>query len=237
MALNIEYYFQQTEKFPFPGFFDGVENAFEVLKKSDQLLKDILITPNVTEMRGESHGSGATYYGNYFIDEGTVIYNDVTIIGPVYIGRNCEISHGAVIRPYTIISDNCSVGHGSEVKRSVLLGGSKVASLAFCGDSVLGASARIGSGVITANRKFNQTDVTVKDEDGERTDLGGSYFGCVLGDSARLGANSVTQPGTHIGPYTWIYPGTTVRGFIPRAKRVYNAENLVFEENEIIDLS
>jgi bifunctional UDP-N-acetylglucosamine pyrophosphorylase/glucosamine-1-phosphate N-acetyltransferase len=235
MSTSIDYYFNKTEAFVFPGFFDGLTKTFDILPKAEQLLKDILVTPNVTEMRGTEKGGGASYYGNYFIDEGTVIYNDVTIIGPVYIGRNCEISHGAVIRPYTIISDNCSVGHGSEVKRSVLMKGAKVASLAFCGDSILGASARIGSGVITANRKFNQSEVTIRDE-GQKVSLGGDYFGCVLGDSARLGANAVTQPGTHVGPYTWIYPGTVVRGFIARAKRVYNAAELVFEDNEIVEL-
>ena len=36
----------------------------------------------------------------------------------------------------------------------------------FLGDSVLGCGARIGSGVITANRKFNQTEVYVKDNAG-----------------------------------------------------------------------
>ncbi|MFB0920796.1 MAG: UDP-N-acetylglucosamine pyrophosphorylase, partial [Oscillospiraceae bacterium] len=129
----------------------------------------------------------------------------------------------------------CSVGHGSEVKHCVMFGGSKVASLVFAGDSVLGASARIGSGVITANRKFNQTNATLKVE-GEKVDLGDSFFGCILGDSSRLGANSVPQPGTHIGPHTWIYPLTNVRGFIPACKRVYHESKLVMEENEIVEL-
>jgi bifunctional UDP-N-acetylglucosamine pyrophosphorylase/glucosamine-1-phosphate N-acetyltransferase len=175
------------------------------------------------------------FYGSYFIDEGTKVYNGVTIMGPVYIGKNCEIMPGAVIRPNTILGDGCSVGHGSEVKHCVLLNGAKVASLAFTGDSVLGVSARIGSGVITANRKFNQSAVTLK-LDGVRHDLGDAFFGCILGDSARIGANSVTQPGTHIGPHTWIYPMTTVRGFIPREKRVYHTPDIVMEANEIIEL-
>jgi bifunctional UDP-N-acetylglucosamine pyrophosphorylase/glucosamine-1-phosphate N-acetyltransferase len=142
---------------------------------------------------------------------------------------------GAVIRPNTIIGDKCSVGHGSEVKHCVMMNGSKVASLAFAGDSVLGKSARIGSGVITANRKFNQSNATVK-IDGQKHDLGTDFFGCILGDCARLGANSVTQPGTHIGPYTWVYPMTNVRGFIPREKRVFQERETVMEQNEVVEL-
>ena len=57
-------------------------------------------------------------------------------------------------------------------------------------------------------------------------------MGCILGDNSRLGANSVTQPGSCVGPYTWIYPLTPDRGFIPAQKRVYNDASLKFEENE-----
>ncbi len=235
MSLDIRYYFEHFEKFPIEGFLDGLDTPADILAKAKIYLNDELTVPDVKENRGVLKGDGVSFYGNYRIGEGTVIYNDVTIIGPVYIGDNCEIMPGAIIRPNTIIGNNCSVGHGSEVKHCVMFNGSKVASLAFAGDSVLGASARIGSGVITANRKFNQSNATVKIA-GVRHDLGDSFFGCILGDSARIGANSVTQPGTHIGPYTWIYPLTNVRGFIPKAKRVYHTRDIVMEENEIVEL-
>ena len=66
--------------------------------------------------------------------------------------------------------------------------------------------------------------------------LGTDYFGCILGDASRLGANSVTQPGTHIGPHSWVYPLTNVRGFIPKETRVYQKVDLAFEENEVVEL-
>lgn len=235
MSTKINYYFSKLDKFPIPDFFEGLTETNEILQKAKLYLKDTLVTPDIRENHGEIRGDAPNFHGNYFIGEGTVLYNDVTIIGPVYIGKNCEIMPGAVIRPNTIIADGCSVGHGSEVKHCVMFGGSKIASLAFAGDSVLGASARIGSGVITANRKFNQTNATIKVE-GERKDLGDSFFGCVLGDSSRLGANSVSQPGTHIGPHTWVYPLTNVRGFIPACKRVYHEQKTVIEENEVVEL-
>ena len=235
MSTKLSYYFQRLDKLPIPGFFEDISETYEILQKAKIYLKDTLVTPDVKINLGETRGAPPNLHGNYYIGEGTVIYNDVTIIGPVYIGRNCEIMPGAVIRPNTILGDGCSVGHGSEVKHCVLFGGSKIASLAFAGDSVLGASARIGSGVITANRKFNQTNATIKVA-GEKVDLGDSFFGCILGDSARLGANAVSQPGTHIGPHTWVYPLTNVRGFIPACKRVYHENKTVMEDNEIVEL-
>ena len=235
MSTKISYYFSKLDSFPFYNFFDDISETYEILQKAKVYLKDTLVENNIKENHGETRGTGPNLHGNYFIGEGTVIYNDVTIIGPVYVGKNCEIMPGAIIRPYTILSDGCSIGHGSEVKHCVMFPGSKVASLAFAGDSILGSSARIGSGVITANRKFNQSNATLK-IDGNRQDLGDSFFGCILGDSARLGANAVTQPGTHIGPFTWIFPLTNVRGFIPAGKRVYNEHRTIIEENEIVEL-
>ena len=230
MSLDINYYFQNPDALPFEGFLNGLETPADILVKAKSFLKELLVDSDTKENHGDVK-DGCHFYGNYYIGEGTEIYNDVTIIGPVYIGKNVEILPGAVIRPYSIIGDKCSIGHGSEIKHVVMFSGSKVASLSFAGDSVLGKSARLGSGVITANRMFNQGNASVK-FDGVKHDLGSDYFGCILGDYSRLGANSVTQPGTHIGPYTWVYPMTCVRGFIPAEKRVYEKKEFVFEENE-----
>ena len=235
MSIKADYYFKQTDKLPLPGLMDEDCAAYEVLASVKPVLSEVLTACGVTENNGTLKGGNVHFYGHYYIGKGTVIYNDVTIIGPVYIGRNCELMPGVTIRPYTIIGDKCSVGHGSEVKHSVMFGGSKVSSLAFVGDSVLGSSARVGSGVITANRRFDQGNITLKPSGGEY-EVGDSYFGVVLGDSARLGANCVTQPGTHIGPYTWIYPMTNVRGFIPCEKRVYHPRSIEMEDNEVVEL-
>lgn len=234
MVTDIGYYFSHFDKFPIPGFFEGMKHPWEPLAKVNEVLEELLVKPDVKENLGKCLGQ-CDFYGNYFIDEGTVIYNGVTIIGPVYIGKNCEIMPGAIIRPNTIIGDNCVLGHCSEVKHCVVFNGAKIQSTSFAGDCVIGKSARIGSGAITANRKFDQSNVTVKTEDGS-IDLGTGFFGCILGDNSRLGANAVTQPGTHIGQYTWIYPATNVRGFIPSRKRVFHDRPIVMLDNEVHDL-
>lgn len=235
MSTKISYYFENLDKFPIEGFFDGLTDTYEILEKAKAWIKENITDKALAENHATIKGDAPNLHGNYYIGEGTEIYNGVTVIGPAYIGKNCELMPGAVIRPNTIIADGCSVGHGSEVKHCVMFGGAKVASLAFAGDCVLGASARIGSGAITANRKFNQTNASIK-IDGEKVDLGDSFFGCVLGDSSRLGANSVTQPGTHIGPHTWIYPMTNVWGFIPKEKRVYHPRQVLMEDNDVVEL-
>lgn len=57
-----------------------------------------------------------------------------------------------------------------------------------------------------------------------------------MGDYSRFGANSVSVPGSMIGQYSWIFPLTTVRGFVPSEKRVYNQTQLVIEDNEKTEL-
>ena len=238
MSLDLNYYFKKLDKFPIPGFLTDCKTPADILAFAKVFLTNIETNTKkgyIQENHGEIRGTGPTLYNAYYIDQGTVIYNDVTIIGPVYIGRNVEIMPGAVIRPYTIIGDNCSIGHGSELKHTVMFAGAKVASLSFVGDSVLGASARVGSGVITANRKFDQTNAAVK-IDGIKHELETDYFGLVLGDSSRLGANCTTQPGTHIGPNSWVFPSICVRDFVPAQTRVMEAQTLVYDENPIVEL-
>ena len=217
MNLDTGYYFAHPNKLPIPELWSD-DAPYEILTKIKPVLNGFL--------------DGKEYH----VGEGTAIRDGVTIMGPAYIGNNCDIMPGVTIRPYAIIGDNCSIGHASEIKHSVMFSGSKIASLAFVGNSVLGASARVGSGVITANRRFDQSDIVIK-FDGNEYAVGDSYCGVILGDSSRLGANCVTQPGTLIGPYTWIYPLTTVRGFIPREKRVYHPQTIVMEDNGIVELS
>lgn len=229
---EISYFFERLEEFQYRELFENAQYPWEVLARVNPWLKDVLKDQGTMlgETRGDCH-----FEGPYLVGEGTVLHHGACIQGPAILGRGCEVQSGALIRPGTVIGDNCVVGHGSEVKHSVLQNGAKVASLCFVGDSLLGRSARVGSGVIVANRKFNQTNIKAKSQEG-RLDTGTDFFGCVLGDSSRIGANSVTQPGTFVGPNTWIYPGTVVRGFLPREKRVYFQQTLAFEDNEIVAL-
>ena len=227
METNYKYYFKNYEDNEiFKNLLENVENVWEIRANAKKYLKQEIEEKNIKENNGELLGE-VTFIGNYYIGKKTKIYGNVTIEGPVYIGENVEIKPGAYIRPGTIISDNCSIGFNSEVKAAVLQKGAKVASLAFVGDSILGKSARIGSGVITANRKFDQSNIRDTESD---------FFGLVLGDNSRMGANSASLPGTFIGPYTWIFPLTQVRGFIPELKKVSNKPEMYMTDNQKMDL-
>lgn len=235
MQFDYKYYFKNYEDNEiFKKLLEGIQNVWEIREKAKEYTQKEIKEKNIKENNGELLGD-VNLIGNYYIGEGTKIYAGATIEGPVYIGKNVEIKPGAYVRPGTIISDNCSIGFNSEVKCSVLQKGAKVASLSFVGDSILGKSARIGSGVITANRRFDQGNIRVK-KGYEKEDTKTDFFGLVLGDNSRIGANSATFPGTFIGSYTWIFPLTQVHGFIPELKRVSNKVELFSTENQKTEL-
>lgn len=232
--LKLDYYFKEMTSFTFKEIFDGCIYPWEALANATKYLKENIVDKNVKVNKAEM-GEFVSITGNYFIDEGTKIHANVVIQGPVMIGKNVEIQSGALIRPGTIIGDNCVVGHASEVKHTIMQNKAKVASLAFCGDTILGKSTRIGSGIILANRRFDQKNITVK-INGEKVDVGTDFFGAIIGDSTRLGANSTTVPGTFIGPYTWILPTVQVRGFVPAEKRIFPLATYRVEDNPKVEL-
>lgn len=233
--LKLEYYFKNIEEFAFKEVFNNCTYPWEALNNINNYIKKFMNNEDMKINKASEIGEFCSIQGNYFIDEGTKIHSNVVIQGPVLIGKNVEIQSGALIRPGTIIGDNASVGHCSEIKHSILQNKSKVASLAFVGDSILGKSTRIGSGVILANRRFDQKNITVR-INGEKVDTQADFFGSIIGDCSRLGANAVTLPGTFIGPYTWILPTLQVRGFIPAEKRVFPKEEYIITDNPKIEL-
>lgn len=232
--LDLKYYFKNMEEFSEKEIFENCTEIWEPLNKLKEYINKKIVDKDVKINKAQI-GEFVSITGNYYIDEGTKIGANVTIQGPVIIGKNVEISAGAFIRPYTIIGDGASVGHGSEVKHAIIQNKAKVASLAFVGDSILGKSTRIGSGIILANRRFDQKDVEVKIE-GKRYSMHSDFFGAVIGDSTRLGANSVTVPGTLIGPYTWILPTVQVRGFVPAEKRIMPKAEYTIVDNPKVEL-
>ena len=234
--LKLNYYFKNMDEFAFKEVFEGCTYPWEVLNNTKEYINKFMKNEEMKINKSAEVGEFCSITGNYFIDEGTKIGANVTIEGPVIIGKNVSIQSGALIRPGTIIGDNASVGHGSEVKHAILQNKAKVASLTFVGDSILGKSTRIGSGTILANRRFDQKNIEIK-INGKKYDTGTDFFGSVIGDSTRLGANCTSIPGTCIGPYTWILPTVQVRGFIPAEKRILPKAEYIIQENPKVELN
>ena len=232
--IELKYYFEHMDEFRDKEIFENCTYVWEPLVKVKEYINKTIVEKGVKINKGEI-GEFVSITGNYFIDEGAKIGANVTIQGPVIIGKKAEIAAGALIRPYTIIGDGASVGHGSEVKHAILQNKAKVASLSFVGDSIMGKSARIGSGTIIANRRFDQKNIEIKIE-GNKYDTETDFFGSIIGDNSRLGANCTSIPGTCIGPYTWILPTVQVRNFVPAEKRIFPKAEYMVQDNPRVEL-
>lgn len=217
-------YFDNTTNVKYSAFFKDKITTVEVMRTLEGIVDDLTLfidDENNDKIKKEVNNSFAIFDGRISFGKNLKVSEFSKIEGPVIIGDNVTIGTNVHIRPYTVIGDNVSIGHGSEIKSSILMNGCKVASNAFVGDSIIGENARVGSGTITANRKFDQTNVIVRNpERTEAVDTCRDFFGVVLGDNSRLGANCTVIPGTHIGHDTFVSAGTTIAGVYPSDKMI-----------------
>ena len=227
--FDIDYYFGNIlDSELFYKLIDKKTNIMDIFDEGYKFIKKI----SKQVIKTECNLDGVKIIGNVYIDDGTIIEHGCVIEGPVYIGKNCRILYNSYIRPGTIMGNDCFVGFSSEIKHTIMRDGSKVSDLAFVGDSIIGKNSRISSGVIVANRGFNQSNIITKDNLKNKYDLDRDVMGIVLGDNSRIGANCTTSPGTFIGMFTFVFPHTFIYGFIPSEKKVYDKQSMVFLENE-----
>lgn len=181
-----------------------VEFPWEVLAHLDAFAATLS-----SQLSGDVHPT-AVLGENVYVAAGATVGPHAYIEGPAYLGEGSAVGHGAYLRPSVVLAPGAKVGHASEVKRSLLLPGAVAAHFNYVGDSVLGAKVNLGAGTKLAN--FRALPGTIKISG---VDTGLRKFGAALGDGVMLGCNSVTGPGTVVGPRTAVYHGSMLRGFYP----------------------
>jgi NDP-sugar pyrophosphorylase family protein len=102
------------------------------------------------------------------------------------------------------------VGHVTEIKNSIMLNGAKAGHFAYIGDSILGSHCNLGAGTKLANLKIVRSAVTVQ-ADRKTHETGLRKFGVIMGDRTETGCNSVTSPGTLLGPRCIVGANVTVK--------------------------
>ena len=165
---------------------------------------------------------------NVWAAKSAVIFPTAYLNGPVIIGKNTEVRHGAFIRGSALVGDSAVVGNSPELKNVILFNNVQVPHYNYVGDSILGYRSHMGAGSITSNVKSDKTLVTVKYQ-GEKITTGLKKFGAILGDCVEVGCNSVLNPGSVICPNSNIYPLSMVRGVVP-PKSIYKTASEIAEK-------
>jgi acetyltransferase-like isoleucine patch superfamily enzyme len=178
----------------------GPKNSIQVFMKGETLEDVAVILP------------GAYLFNDtIIIGSGTVVEPGALIKGPTVIGNDTEVRQGAYLRGDCLVGNGCVVGHTTEVKGSIMLDGAKAGHFAYIGDSILGREVNLGAGTKLANLKVVAGSVSIRAE-GKKYDTGRRKLGAILGDKTETGCNSVTSPGTMIGPHSIVLPGVSVSG-------------------------
>jgi len=186
--------------------FSGLKNAWEVLPKIGPYLKANL------KKGSKARLVGTPVIGDQvFLGEGTIVEPGVYIRGPAWIGKNCEIRHGAYIRENVIAGDGCVLGNSCEFKNCILLSGAHVSHFSYVGDSVVGRDVNLGAGVILSNYRLDGQAIRVR-VSGQLVETGLRKFGAMVGDRASVGCNAVVNPGSLVAKEARILPGTIWRG-------------------------
>ncbi|MEO7933634.1 MAG: UDP-N-acetylglucosamine diphosphorylase [Chthoniobacterales bacterium] len=189
--------------------FAGLENSWLVLPLIAPYLMTNLVPQNDADCIGTPFVSSQARIG-----KGTTIGHGAAIIGPAWIGENCEIRPGCYIRENVIVGDNVVLGNSCEFKNCIIFNGAQIPHFSYVGDSIVGYKAHLAAGVILSNMRLDQRPVSIATNHGV-IDTQLRKFGAVIGDHAEIGCNAVLSPGSIIGRRSLIYPGTQWRGVLP----------------------
>ncbi len=149
------------------------------------------------------------------IGRGVLVEPGAYLKGPLFVGDFTEIRQGAYIRGKCYVGRRCVVGHTTEMKNTIMLDGAKAGHFAYLGDSILGREVNLGAGTKLANLKLTRQNIVIRIKD-EAFDTGLRKLGAILGDAVQTGCNSVTNPGTLLGPGSFLLPNRTAGpGYFP----------------------
>ncbi|MFB6291419.1 MAG: UDP-N-acetylglucosamine diphosphorylase [Candidatus Bipolaricaulia bacterium] len=213
--------FFDLTKTDYSSYYRGLEYPWEIIEKIADVVEDNLDP----ERSSGDISAGAKIGKEVEIGAGTFVESGAIIKGPAIIGNNCEIRSGAYIRSNVVIGDRAVIGHSTEVKRSLIHEEAEIPHFSYVGDSVIGWGGHLGAGVKVSNLKVNRKPVVVH-LPGRDVETGLRKFGCLLGDKAEIGCNSVLNPGTLVGKRTLATANVSLAGYYPPDSFVKLNQNL-----------
>lgn len=175
-----------------------------------------------------------TYGTDIFLEEGAKVRAAVLNAenGPIYLGKDSEVSEGSVIRGAfalgeksvvamrgivrgdTTLGPYCKIG--GEVSNSVLWGYSNKAHDGFLGNAVIGQWCNLGAATNNSNLKNNYDPVRMWDfASGRFAHTGLQFCGLIMGDHSKTAIGTMFNTGTTVGVAANIFGEGFPRTIIP----------------------
>lgn len=221
------------DKFLDKGFTNTLKKKCKVKKVSTRLLKypwELIInnknqiTSDFTSHIKEGLIQGKIYEGVHLINDSHIFVGENTAIkpgcvldaenGPIYIGKNVNISPNTVIEGPVYIRDNviikavsriragsnigkaCKVG--GEISNTIIQDYSNKQHDGFLGDSYIGSWVNLGADTVNSNLTNTYGTVKVQMVD-KIIDTGQMFFGMIMGDHTKTAINTRFTTGSNIG--------------------------------------
>ncbi len=187
---------------------------WETIRFFSHILESRVVRPHI-ERSARIHPT-AIIDGNVHIGHHVVIHPYAHIVGPVCIADRAEIGDHSLVRS-SIIGRHCVIGAMSEVVRSTI-GHDTTTHHSFVGDSVVAPWVEITAGDVLTGYNLRGRRIaslfqgTLEPVDGK--------FGAIIGAHTSIGMHSGVLPGTKIGEYCTIYPGSVVSRDVQNGRTV-----------------
>ena len=175
-----------------------------------------------------------TYGSDIYIESGVTIRAAILNAerGPIYIGKNCRIGEGTIIRgPFAMnehseitmgaaIREQVTIGPhskvGGEISQTVIQGFTNKAHDGFLGNSVIGEWCNLGAGTNNSNLKLNYSTIKMWDFYSKKfIDTGLQFCGMIMGDYTKCSIASQFNTGTTVGVGANILGSGVQKNLIP----------------------
>lgn len=155
--------------------------------------------------------------------------------GPIYLGRECEVMEGSMIRGPFALCEGAVVKMGAKIYGPTTIGpfsrvGGELTNVifqsysnkghdGFLGNSVLGEWCNLGADTNSSNLKNNYSKVSAysfESQEIETTDV--QFMGLIMGDHSKSGINTMFNTATVVGVSSNVYGADFPSKFIPSFK-------------------
>ena len=185
--------------------------SFRIRYPWDLLRVNEILLAGLTESRieGTVHPA-ANIDGILILGPRSRVLPGVYVEGTVVIGADCKIGPNCYLRGATSVGDRCHIGLAVELKNSIVMNGTNIGHLSYCGDSILGEGVNFGAGTMCANLRHDGRHHR-SSVGGALVDTGRRKLGAIVGDHVHTGVHTSIYPARKIWPGLCTRPGDVVQ--------------------------
>jgi glucose-1-phosphate thymidylyltransferase len=185
----------------------GIGKWIDAVYPWDILHVNAQAMPDAKVGLGGNIEEGVQIKGQVSIGDESVVRSGTYIMGPVVIGKGCEIGPNVCIYPSTSIGENVIIQPFTMVRHSLLMNDVQVGSSSTISNSVVGDGVKIGSHFTT-----NNDTALIKTESGYHTV---NDIGSIIGEDSEIADQVTACPGLILGARCKIASQKRLQGTLP----------------------